>query len=74
MDQIIPINPYPGAKKSKKTEFWTDLVSLFMGVDDPVGAVMAVTLAIGFVFKWGFFLLGKVLGLKLTKPKVKKKQ
>ncbi len=69
----IPINPHRHAEKSKQSEFWTDFLTIFAGVDDPVGFVMSIILAIGFVFKWGIFLIGTGLfRLKLTTPRVKK--
>ena len=70
----IPINPHRHAKQSKKSEFWTDFLTIFSGVDDPVGFVMSVILAIMFTLKWGVFLIGKgIFRLNLVKPRVKRK-
>ena len=70
----IPINPHRHAKQSKKSEFWTDFLTIFAGVDDPVGFVLSIFLAIAFVLKWGIYLIGAGLfRLKLNKPKVKHK-
>lgn len=68
----IPINPHKHAKKSLWSEFWQDFLTIFVGVDDLVGVVFSVILAVFFVFRWGFFLIGKVLGLRLRMPSVKK--
>ena len=45
----IPINPHRHAKKSLRSEFWRDFLAIFTGVDDPVGVVFSVLLAVIFV-------------------------
>ena len=76
MDSIgVPINPNAHAKQSKKSEFWEDLGSIFVGADDVVGFFLSIILAIFLIIKWIFYLIGKyVLRLKINKPIVKKKK
>lgn len=64
MDSIgIPINPHRGAEKTKKQEFFTDLISL----------LIVPELVILFLIEWTGFLIGKyVLGKDIQKPKLKK--
>jgi len=66
----IPINPHRHAKKSLRSEFWGDFLAIFTGVDDPVGVVFSVLLAVIFLIKWGFFLIGRLVGLKIKIPRV----
>ena len=64
LDSIgITINPHPGAKKTKKQEFFTDLVAL----------LIVPELVLLFIIEWAGFLIGKyVLGKDLKKPEMKK--
>jgi len=61
MDSIgIPINPHAHAKQSTTSEFWTDLLTIFIGVDDIVGMFLSILFAIFFTLKWTFYLIGKL--------------
>ena len=76
MDSIgIPINPNPHAKQSTKSEFWTELGTIFIGADDIVGFFLSIVLAILFIIKWTFYLIGKyVFRFDIKKPIAKKKK
>ncbi len=76
MDLIgIPINPHKGSKQSLKSEFWTELGTIFTGNDDMIGVFMSIILAFIFVIRWLFFLMNKyLLRLNMNKPAVKKKK
>lgn len=74
MDSIgVPINPNLHAEKTLWQEFWTDFLLIFVGLDDIIGIILSVFIAVMFVIKWGFFLAGRfVLRMNLEKPKTNK--
>ena len=74
MDSIgVPINPNRHAEKTLWQEFWTDFLLIFVGLDDIIGIILSVFIAVMFVIKWGFFLVGRfVLRMNLEKPKTSK--
>jgi len=73
-DPLVPINPHPRkAKKSLAAEFWEDFLMIFITADSFIGILLSIVLAIAFLFRWLFFLVGKYLiRLDIKKPSVRK--